>query len=988
MLPDPDPGDTLSYDWSDTINGVVSNDGRSLTWTAPEIPGQYPVKVTVSDSDGNSTPRTETFTVNTLPTVVVAASVSTVAAGGTVTISVSITDIDDVPAILNHFWDAHSQGSWDAEPILVTSTGNQAQYSRVWRAPSQSVTGLRVGFSATDTCGSGSDYVTIDVVGRPPTVTIEPDSASLVLTTPVAQQEQFTARATDPEDGIIDYRWSITGTANGTLDSSVSQTVTYRPTAVGQDTLTVVVTDEDGLTATDSVNITVVAPMTAPTIRSLTAGKTTLDPNESTIIVCDTTYTTATVRWSVGGPGTLSDGADNLSQVLTADTNVRAGTTIAVSCRLTNDFGFTTGTVNITVNNVAPEITGSRGVPNSITLSGSFRPILSVVDLNGDSVNYNWSSDTFIISSSTAASPRITPDIQLGTFILSCTVSDNPPIGHISLTDTIDFSVSVTQLPQNNPPTVTISGDTEIFDNGTSTLDADGEDIDGHDITYAWSIVSGTGRISRTTGTRTVFTPDGLGNTTIECVVTDEPGDEGSDQITIEVIERVVVNNPPNVRITGSTVVHVLSTLNLSTVVSDPDNDTIAIYAWGVTSGNGRLSPTNRPSTTFTPDGEGDSVITCEVIDSRGALGTDTHTVTARNRSPSVSISGQSSISLTETATLTARGSDPDGAGDISGYTWEIESGNGRLSRTTGTTTVFTPDGEGDTLIQCEVTDRSGATGDATHTVSTVNRPPSVTIFGDTVGLVSQGISLEARGSDPDGAGDISGYTWSVEQGSGRLSRTTGTRVTYTPSSTPETSEIMCVVTDRGGATGEDTHEITTYRLPSLGISVNPTDILVGASFGVGAINVSNADDVTIDVSPSTYATATEFPGRIWRVDTASNTPSETVFTVTLTATNPGGSATATGTATAYGVPTASISFISQQSRFFSVALGYSNGNPSFSVNPSSGTTTQFISDVGTFAYWSVTIDSSVASGTVITATGEVTNPADSASDSIMFTVG
>ena len=63
---------------------------------------------------------------------------------------------------------------------------------------------------------------------------------------------------------------------------------------------------------------------------------------------------------------------NDLSQVLTADTNVSAGRTIAVSCRLTNDFGFVVETVNFTVNNVAPEITGFSGVPTSITLSGRF----------------------------------------------------------------------------------------------------------------------------------------------------------------------------------------------------------------------------------------------------------------------------------------------------------------------------------------------------------------------------------------------------------------------------------------------------------------------------------------------------------------------------------------------------------------------------------------------------------------------------------------
>ena len=47
----PDPGDIISYEWSDLVNGVTSLGDRRLTWTAPETPGAYPITVTASADD-------------------------------------------------------------------------------------------------------------------------------------------------------------------------------------------------------------------------------------------------------------------------------------------------------------------------------------------------------------------------------------------------------------------------------------------------------------------------------------------------------------------------------------------------------------------------------------------------------------------------------------------------------------------------------------------------------------------------------------------------------------------------------------------------------------------------------------------------------------------------------------------------------------------------------------------------------------------------
>ena len=57
---DPDD-DRLSYAWS-TARGTISGNGATVTWTAPNEAGTFPVMVTVSDGNGGVTSRTVNIT--------------------------------------------------------------------------------------------------------------------------------------------------------------------------------------------------------------------------------------------------------------------------------------------------------------------------------------------------------------------------------------------------------------------------------------------------------------------------------------------------------------------------------------------------------------------------------------------------------------------------------------------------------------------------------------------------------------------------------------------------------------------------------------------------------------------------------------------------------------------------------------------------------------------------------------------------------------
>ena len=822
---DPDPGDTIEYDWSDTINGVVSNNGRTLTWTAPQESGEYPITVTVTDSDDNSTSRTEVFVVNSLPTVTIRSDDSKVVAGETTTITVSITDLDDDPTSLRHNWDANIRGSWDGPATLVTSTSTQAQYTRVWRAPTGQGGSLVVGFSATDSCESGAANVTIEIGGGRPTVSLLPTISNLVLTRPIPQEEDFTATGMDPEGGILTYSWSITGTAGGTLDNSVGIRVVYRPTAVGIDTLTVVATDPEELTDTASATIRVTAPMVRPTITELNAGSTTLDPLASTIIECITPDTNAEVLWEVtAGRGELSDGETDLTQVLTVDNNVRARSQITVKCTLMNVYGMVSETVTITVNNVAPQITGSSGVPESIPIGRVFRPSVTWVDLNGDRITYRWSSTTFNIQNATSARPTITAPMDVGPAVLTCTIEDVVIFPTIDLTDSIDFTINVTEPPPNESPIVTIRGTTRIFENQTTILTASATDPENDSIvSYVWDVTSGTGAVSIPDNTPannnvTTFRPDGFGDSVVTCVVTDFEGSVGSADVTIEVLETA---EPVITELTGDTTLDPLEPTTIECVTS-------SIYTsvrWSV-AGRGDLSDgTTDLEQVLTVDNNvrarSQITVTCTLTNQHGST-SDTITITVNNVAPEITGSDGVPEFIQIGDTFVPSITWVDLNGDSVRYTWSAI--NLSISNATSARPTITADTEPLTaFLTCTIQDLPpspliGLTDSIDFTVTVTllppNNPPSVIIDGPDRVHQQSTARLRAIGSDFDGIGDITGYVWEIPPGDeGTLDPLTGTRVTFTPESDNlGTTTVECTVTDRSGETGFDYHEIEVFN--------------------------------------------------------------------------------------------------------------------------------------------------------------------------------
>ena len=208
----------------------------------------------------------------------------------------------------------------------------------------------------------------------------------------------------------------------------------------------VTVTDTEGATDTAESTITVDAPAApdefGPTITSLTADDSTLDPGQSTnITVTGINYDSVLWDSSIA----LVEHADGVEkQVFTAPLNVVVGTEYIVSVTLSKSHRTATRSIPLTINNVAPIITSLDGIPiapNFVTVGGNFTATATASDNNGDDIVYSWESEGVSQDAGMADNERdfTAPDSITGVSdaqkTIICTASDVPPSPHASMSN-------------------------------------------------------------------------------------------------------------------------------------------------------------------------------------------------------------------------------------------------------------------------------------------------------------------------------------------------------------------------------------------------------------------------------------------------------------------------------------------------------------------------------------------------------------------------
>ena len=458
------------------------------------------------------------------------------------------------------------------------------------------------------------------------------------------------------------------------------------------------------------------------------------------------------------------------------------------------DGGFATATVNVTIAAVAdapglsvstPGGTEGSAIPITITptlldLDGS--ETLTAVHIKGVPVGAFFNHGSIITFEGTdiwMIEPGDLADLTL-------TVPDGPTQFTLTITaysregsnlSTAETSLPLTVLVSNVNPTATFNAPASSNEGSAVTVnfkDAfDPSPIDtAAGLTYRFALTSsGLDTASAGSSPSASFTFAQNGTYTIYGQVSDKDGGYTNYERT------VVVNNvaPSGLTLTPSaTMIHENGSVSLTGGFEDPGSldlhdltinwgdgsATETVHLGGGVTTFGGLTHTyldNRPA-------DAPFTITARVTDQDGASTTQTSPLVVQNLAPVPTITSIGSVRL-EGTTIAVEGTATDpGTLDTLTYAWAGYKGTSLTAFATGagSSWSFTPDDDGSYRIVLTVTDKDGASTEASEIINVANVAPTAALANN--GPISEGHSATvtfSTGSDPSPVDLASGLRYS-----------------------------------------------------------------------------------------------------------------------------------------------------------------------------------------------------------------------------------
>jgi gliding motility-associated-like protein len=805
---DPD-GSIATYAWTQQAgpsSATLANTSSATLSVSNLLEGTYTFRLTVTDDKGSTA--LDDVNVIVKPAAVNSPPVANAGPDKNINLPTNSTTLagtgsDADGTITKYQWDKISGPSVTmtnaTSPTLILN--NLLEGSYVFQ------------LTVTDNQGAtSSDQATVTVVNvnQSPVVNAGSD---ITITLPT-NTSNITATASDPDGSIATYAWTQTdGPASAIITNGNLPTVTVSGLLEGTYIFRITVTDNQGSSAFDEINIIVnAAPVNIPPVANAGPDKTiTLPLNTVTLngSGTDTDGTIASYTWSVlsGPTATLSN--EN-TPTLTAS-NLVAGT-YQFKLIVKDNQGATNEDIAIVTVQPAPinqSPVANAGADvvltlpsNSTTLSGSGS------DPDGTISSYAW---TKIQGPSATTSGENTATLALsnliaGTYIFELSVTDDQ-----GSTDTDQVTVQVNAA--NVGPTADAGSDVTInLPTNSTTLTGSGTDSDGSITSYGWTQVDGPSIATLTNSNTAVLSVSNLiaGTYTFMLTVTDNNGATGTDNV------KVIVNasNLSPVASAGPDKTITLPTNTATFTGNGTDADgTIASYTWTQTSGPvmAALSNENTNTLTVLTGIEGTYVFRLTVTDNGGASDYDDVQLivnpAAVNQPPVAEAGPNQTITLPlNVLTLAGSASDPDGS--ITSYKW-IKTKGPTATLTNGTTPTLSLSNllAGSYIFRLTVTDNGGLTAfdEVTVTVlpEVVNQVPVANAGPDkSITLPTNSLTLSGSGSDADGT--VTSYAWSQVGGSSAtLTNTTNATLTVSDL-TAGSYTFRLTVTDDKGATGAD----------------------------------------------------------------------------------------------------------------------------------------------------------------------------------------
>jgi len=651
-----------------------------------------------------------------------------------------------------------------------------------------------------------------------------------------ANTASLTGSGTDSDGSISSYNWTkLSGPSGGSITNANSASTTVTGLVQGIYQFELKVTDNNGATGKDTMQLTVNTALNQPPTANAGVDLViTLPTNTVTLNGSgkDTDGIAAIFFWTkISGPSSFN--ITNTASPITDVSGLLQGV-YEFELQVTDNNGAVgRDTVRVTVNaaaNISPIANAGSNqtitLPlNSVTLSGSGS------DADGTVVSYLWTKisgpSTYNISSSSSAATTVSGLVQ-GVYQFELKATDNK--GAVGK-DTVQITVNAAA---NIPPSANAGADQAItLPTSSVSLSGSGTDSDGTITSFQWTKISGPSAYTIANSSSAVTTISGLvqGVYQFELKATDNIGAIGKD--TVQITVNAAPNMPPTAD-AGSNQSITLPTSSVSLSGSGTGSDgTISSYVWTKISGPASYNIVSSSSAVTSVTGLVDGVYQFElkVTDNNGAQGKDTVKVTVKPAMniPPVAQAGSNQTITLPINTIALNGSGKDSDGTISSYLWTKIAGPAAGTITDTSSALTTVKGliEGNYIFKLTVTDNQGAKGTDSIYVTVYapkNIAPTANAGGDlTIVLPLNTVYLNGSGSDTDGT--ITAYHWKQVAGPDSASITTDNKPsTEVKNLVAGTYEFELTVTDNNAETGSDTVRVVV----ALGrISAEPNSITI-----------------------------------------------------------------------------------------------------------------------------------------------------------------
>jgi len=426
----------------------------------------------------------------------------------------------------------------------------------------------------------------------------------------------------------------------------------------------------------------------------------------------------------------------------------------------------------------------------------------------------------------------------------------------------------------NNAP-IADAGNAQSVETGEAvTLNGSGSsDSDGDPLTYSWSFTStpngSSASLSGSISSSPSFTADVDGDFVVSLTVNDGTTDSNADSVTITATT-TVSNTAPVADAGSNQSVTTGDTVELSgSASSDPDQDSLT-YSWSfstVPSGSSAsLSDATTVSANFTPDIDGDYVVSLTVNDgteSSNNSNSDSVTISASppvsNTAPVADAGVDQNITTGNLVNLDGSGSS-DADGDSLSFSWTFTSmpsgSSASLSGATSETPSFTADLDGTYVLSLTVNDGSeNSNADSVSIIAaTGNSAPIASAGVDQAVETGDTVFLDGSAST-DSDGDNLTYSWSFSSTPGGSSASLTGATTDSPSFTTDvdgTYTIALVVNDGTVDSTNDSVSITaTTTVNNAPAAVAGDDIHINTDNSITLDGSGSSDD---DGDPVTYS--------------------------------------------------------------------------------------------------------------------------------------